>query len=107
MARRKNGINMSEEIRKVLKANPGIKAKQVVSTLAEKGITVKEGLVYFIKGKVKGRRGRKRKMRNLAAKVTATTGSSDALATILKVKSLANDVGGIKKLKALIEALDS
>ena len=43
---KKAGVNMSEEIRLALKANPGMKAKEVVSTLAEKGIKVQEGLVY-------------------------------------------------------------
>ncbi len=105
MARKKGGVNMSEAIRQELKAHPEMKAKQIVASLAEKGVTVKEGLVYFIKGKVKGRRGRRRKMHELAEKVTAATGSSDVLATILKVKSLADQVGGLKKLKALIEAL--
>jgi hypothetical protein len=105
MARRKNGVNMSEEIRQVFRSNPGIKPKEVVAALSAKGIDVADGLVYYIKGQLKGRRGRRRKVRDVADKVAATPVSIDPLATILRVKSLANDVGGIKKLKALIEAL--
>jgi RNase P protein component len=105
MAKRK-GVNKSEEIRQIFKANPNLKAKEVVSMLEEKGIKATEGLVYFIKGKIVGRKRRKRRARNLVAKVAATTGNGgDALATVLKVKRLADEVGGMKKLKALVEAL--
>ena len=43
----------------------------------------------------------------MIAKVAETTNvtKSDALSTILKVKALANEVGGLKKLKALVDAL--
>jgi sugar/nucleoside kinase (ribokinase family) len=102
MAKKKNGNSMSQEIRNVLKEHPRMKAKQVVATLAERGIVVKEGLVYFIKGEKKGR---KKKAGKTAATVTATTGAGDALAMILKVKTLADHVGGMKKLKAIIDAL--
>ena len=34
-----------------------------------------------------------------------SSSSDDALATILKVKSLAAEIGGMKRLKALVEAL--
>jgi hypothetical protein len=106
MAKRKGGINMSEEIRQVYKANPHLKAKEVVAMLGEKGIKVKEGLVYFIKGKMVGRKRRRRRANALVTKVAAATGNGgDALATILKVKRLAAEVGGLKKLQALIQAL--
>ena len=50
---------------------------------------------------------RKKKAKNLVAKATAATGTNglDALAAVLKVKALATEVGGMKKLKALAEAL--
>ena len=105
MAKRKDGINKSEEIRLLLKAHPEMKAKEVVAALAEKGIKATEGLVYFIKGKVQGRKSRKRRAGKMVARVAETTGKADALTTILKVKSLANEVGGLKKLKLLVEAL--
>ncbi len=98
-------INKSEEVRQLLRANRKMKAKDVVAALEARGISVTEGLVYFIKGKLKGRRGRRRKMRQQVAQVVAATGNHDPLATILKVKGLAAEVGGMKKLKALVEAL--
>jgi hypothetical protein len=81
-----------------------MEAKEVVSTLAGKGIKVADTLVYYVKGKMKGRKGRRKKARQMVAKVGAT-GNSDPVATILKVKCLASEVGGMKKLKALVDAL--
>ena len=105
MAKRKNGVNKSEEIRQLYKANPHLKAKEVIATLSEKGISVTEGLVYLIKGKILGRKGRRRRAQKIVANVAQTTGNADALSTVLKVKSLAEQVGGMKKLKALIDAI--
>jgi hypothetical protein len=107
MAKKKNGVNKSEAIRQLLKASPELSAQEAVAALAAKGIEVSDNLVYFIKGKIKGRKGRKKKAQQVVAKVAETNNvpKSDALATILKVKALATDVGGLKKLKALVEAL--
>ena len=44
------------------------------------------------------------RLRQLVANVAAT-GNSDPVRTILKVKSWANEVGGLRKLKALVDAL--
>jgi hypothetical protein len=38
MAKQKNGVNKSEEIRKLLQANPKITGKEVVTALKEKGV---------------------------------------------------------------------
>ncbi len=107
MARQKNGVNKSEEIRQLLRANPKIGAKEVGAALAAKGIKISEKLYYLVKGKMLGRQSRRRKARKMVAKVAASTGtgSADALSTILKVKSCANEVGGMKRLRALVEAL--
>jgi hypothetical protein len=115
MARKtKNGeVNKSAELRELLKQNPGITATEAVATLAQRGIKVNAGLFYFNKGRMKGKKGRRKKARQMVANVTATmsnngappTKTSDVVATILKVKHLAADVGGLKKLRALVEAL--
>lgn len=104
MAKKKNGVNKSEEVRQLLKANPQTPVKEIVSNLAGRGIKVSESQVYFIKGQMKGRRGRHKKARQMVERVTAT-GNTDPVATILKVKSWAAEVGGMKKLKALVDAL--
>lgn len=105
MAKKKDDVNKSEEIRQLLKANPDMPVKVVVANLAGRGLTVTDNLVYFIKGKMKGRKGRKKRARQMVEKVSATTGNTDAVATILKVKRWASEVGGLKKLKALVDAL--
>ena len=104
MARRKNGVNKSEEIRQMLRANFEMPVKEIVATLAGRGIKVTDNRVYFLKGKMKGLRGRRKKARQMVANVAAI-GNADPVATILKVKGWARDVGGLKKLKALVDAL--
>jgi hypothetical protein len=107
MPRHSNGINKSEEIRQMLRANPKISAKEVSSALASRGIKVSEKLYYLVKGKMLGTKARKRRAQQMVDRVAESTGTSspDALSTILKVKSLANQLGGLKKLKALVDAL--
>jgi len=107
MARKTTGVNKSDEIRKLLQATPAVSAKEVVATLAEKNIKVTDSLVYFVKGKISGRKSRRRKAQKTVAQVVAVTPSSnsDAVKTILKVKGWASEVGGLKKLKALVDAL--
>jgi len=107
MARQKNGVNKSEEIRQLLRANPKITAKEVCAALAAKGLKVSEKLYYLVKGKILGRQAHVNKARNMVAKVAASTGTgnADAVSTILKVKSWAKEVGGLKQLRALVEAL--
>jgi hypothetical protein len=107
MAKQKNGVNKSEEIRQLLRANPNISAKEVKDALRAKGIKASDKLFYLVKGKMLGKQAHKKKVRQMVAKVAATNGhgSTDALSTIMKIKSLANQVGGLKKLKALVDAL--
>ena len=103
MAKRKSDVNKSEEIRQALKANPSAKAREIVALLAEKGIQVAASQIYFVKGTLKGRNGRKKD----AAPPSSSNGSvnGDVVATILKVKGLATELGGFKKLQTLVELL--
>ena len=100
-------VSKSSAVRTILKGNRKMMAKDVVFALAEKGIVVTEGLVYYVKGKMKGRGGRKKTSQavvQVAARASVSE-NGDALKTILKVKGWAAEVGGMKKLKALVEAL--
>jgi hypothetical protein len=107
MAKKNDGVNKSEEIRKLLKANPKIGPKEVEAQLAAKGIEISHGLFYFVKGQIKGRKARKTRAQKAVTKVADFTHTTrtDAVSTILKVKACANEVGGMKSLKALVEAL--
>ena len=107
MAKKNNEVNRSEEIRQLLKANPKITSKEVTATLAAKGIEANQGLFYLVKGRMMGRKSRKVRAQKAVTNVTALTHvtKTDAVSTILKVKAFARDVGGMKALKALVEAL--
>ena len=116
MARKKlqeGEVNKSQAIRDLLKDNPKIKAGEAVSALAEKGITIKTSLFYIVKGKVAGGKSRRKKnQRKAVAVATAASADgkvssrSDVLATILKIKKFAvEEVGGLRALKALVDAL--
>lgn len=84
MERQKTETNKSEDIRQALKATPKARAKEIQTALHEKGIEVTTGQIYFIKGTLKGRRGRKKKAKRVVAQVATATASSDgdALKTI-------------------------
>lgn len=108
-------VNRSAAIRELLKEKPDIKGNDAVSALAEKGIKIKVGLFYLVKGNLAGRKGRRKKNNQTAVSMMTTTGhgdavapakgKSDALATIRKIKGLAAEVGGLRSLLALVEAL--
>ena len=108
-------FNKSQAIRELLKENPKIKANAAVAALAEKGVAIKTSLFYIVKGKALGRKGRRRRNRrravelvNAAAGHTSSTGAAghvDAVAAIRKVKSLAAELGGLRMLKELVNAL--
>ena len=104
MARKQSGLNKSDEIRQLLRSNPKMPVRDIVSTLANRGISVTDNLVYLVKGHMKGKKGRRKKARQMVANVTAT-GNPDPITTILKVKRWAEELGGMKKLKALVDAL--
>lgn len=105
MARKsKDGINKSQAIRDMLAKSPEMKVKDLVAQLASQGIHVQPNLVYFIKGKTHAK-GRRRRNTSNAVGVATSSGSGDALATVIKVKKLAAEVGGLRTLKALVDAL--
>src|ERR1700733_6034835 len=104
-------INKSDAIRKLLKENPKIKATEAVAALGEKGIKVTGGLFYMVKGKALGRKKRRKKREATAVNVVETasaaspTSHKDAVATIVKVKAFAAELGGLAALREIIEAL--
>jgi hypothetical protein len=93
-------INKSAAIRDKLKLYPKASVKQIVSHLAQDNITVAPNLVYLIKAKQRRKAVKQRRQR-----VTAATGIVNPIDVIVKAKSLARDVGGIERLKQLVEAL--
>jgi hypothetical protein len=90
-----------------IRLNPEIKVKEIISTLAARGITVGPNLVYLVKGKLKGEKNRRRKVNRAAATVATNSGSTNAVQTTLKVKALATEVGGLDTLRELVDALSA
>jgi hypothetical protein len=107
---RSGEVSISEHARGLLRQNPHISVTEAIATLAPMGIKLKPSLFYFVKGKMKGRKGRRRQIRRKVASVMANgaapaAGTADILATIKKVKGVAGEVGGLRKLAALVAAL--
>ena len=105
-------VNRSAAIRDLFKVKPDITASEAVAALAAKGITVSDHLFYKVKGTIAGRKTRRRKAHRKAVEMVVATGTitapivkSDALVTIRKVKATAAEVGGLRTLKGLVDAL--
>ena len=106
MARKKT--SKSQAIRDVLTENPKLMAKEVVDQLAAKGVKVTPNLVYFIKGKMAQKKStatKKAKRVARAASAAASPNHADPLAAILAIKELAKKLGGIQKLKGLVDGI--
>jgi hypothetical protein len=110
MARKKlaeGEISKSQAIRNLLKGNRKIKASEAVAALGTKGIKITGSLFYIVKGKALGRKSRRKKREKKAVGVVeaATVSHGDAVTTILKVKTFAAEVGGLRALQKLVNAL--
>ena len=93
---------MSQAIRDELTANPAATPKDVIATLKAKGINVTGQMVSSLRGKMavggKKKRGRKKK---------SEVGVSDqvSLGVLVQAKKLADQLGGVAKAKAALDAL--
>src|SRR5688572_10173443 len=99
---KKSGVNKSELIREIFQRDPKAKGKQIQEELAGRGVKVTSTLIYLVKGKM--RRAKRRQNRQTVAQVT---GNGNAIDVIRKIKTLSNDVGGLTKLKQLLDLLAS
>ena len=94
--------NKSQAIRDLLTARPEMTVKEVLAALANRGLKVTDNLVYFIKGKMKAKTQRRKRVVRAAQ---AASSNGDPVTLIREVKALASRSGGIGKLKELVEAL--
>jgi hypothetical protein len=102
---KQNGtMTKADSIRSYLSAHPTAKTREVVESLGKQGIEVSANHVYLIKskGKAKVRRARRAKVQAVAASQPAIRDYADA---VHQVKTLAVRLGGMKALKALVDAL--
>ena len=103
MAKAKAKTNLSQAVREYFTANPNSSAKEVVAGLGAKGITVKEGLVYAVKGSMKEKKRRKKRVAKAAMAATTTPSSNgtvakaDAITMIRAVKDLCSQGGRVRE----------
>jgi len=90
-------INRSEAVRDAIALNPKAGTKELIAALAAKGIKVSHTLVYYVRSK-QGQARRKAKREQVAA-------AGNPIELVLRVKTLAREVGGIKSLKQLVDLL--
>ena len=98
MPKAENKVNKSQVIREVLAANPKADYKTVIARAAEKGAKVSQTMVYYVRSKL-GQAARRAKRDQAAAT------SRNPVELVSRVKQLANEVGGIKNLKQLVDLL--
>ena len=107
-AEKTGSVPKSLSIREYLTANPEAKAKDVVEALGKTGIEVNEGLVYSVKGAMKEKSKRKKKIAKAAmASVTlASNGQAsktDAITLIRDAKELAGRAGGYRSAQSRVD----
>jgi hypothetical protein len=103
MAKSNQGVNKSAAIREILETNRNTPTKEVIATLAQRGITVHSNMVYLIKSKMRAKRGRQKRERALAN--GTQLGIVNPVDLILEVRRLSEKAGGIKHLKKLVDVL--
>jgi hypothetical protein len=110
MAKAKPNANQNSEgrgtksaaIRELLTQDPKMPVNDVVATLAGRNVKVNSNLVYYVKGRMKTHQ--RRQQRRQAAEAGQRFGD-DPVAMVRRVKALADQVGGIKNLKQLVDLL--
>src|SRR5438309_8858244 len=93
----------SAHVRELLEQNPKTPIREIIDTLAQKGIKVSYNLVYGIKAKMGAKRRKLKRQKAVASANSA--GIANAADLVLKVRSLANEAGGMRNLKQLVEVL--
>jgi hypothetical protein len=97
------GVNKSAAVREILAANPQTPTKEIISTLAGRGIKVRPHLVYIIKSKAKA--SRRKQKRQKALENSKELGLANPVELILEVRKLAAKAGGLRRLKQLVDVL--
>ena len=98
-------VSRSTLIRQYLDQHPQAGAKEVAEALAKQGTKVTVGLVYNVKGRLTQIKVHKRQKAKRVAQAGQKTGSADPVASIVKVKELAKEAGGMANLKRLVSVL--
>ena len=87
----------SEAIRALFAENPKMDSKTVIARLGEKGVKVSPTMVYYVRSKMKQAKRKEKQARVVAM--------ANPVELVIRVKTLAREVGGIKQLKQLVDVL--
>jgi hypothetical protein len=98
----KQTVNKSQAIRDYMKANPKASPKETSEALTQQGIKVTAAFVSTVKTQAKNKRQAKKK-----AAPAAKPAISDkvSISTLVQAKKMAEQLGGVDKAKATLEAL--
>ena len=100
-ASRKRTVNKSDEIRKYAASNRGAGPTEIARGLAKKNIKVSPAFVSTVLTNAKGK---KRKARRGPA-AASRNGDTVAVSDLVAAKKLADQMGGVSKAKAALDAL--
>ncbi len=126
MAKKKaDGVNKSQAIRDYSKENPQLKPKQLAEELTKKGVSVSAGFVSTIlstskrkkkvgrQGRPKGSSASKSAVKSVRAvgrpakkKTASKSAGNVSVDSLLKVKALVAEVGGMANAKSALTALE-
>jgi DNA-binding winged helix-turn-helix (wHTH) protein len=95
--------NKSAAVREILGKDRNTPTKEIIATLAQRGIKVHPHLVYIIKSKMRAKRGRQKRER--ALENGRQMGIANPVDLILEVRQLSEKAGGLKHLKKLVDVL--
>ena len=101
--KKKAGVNKSQAIRDHLAKQPDDGPKAIVVALRKKRITVTEALASQVKYVKAGKKKRRRKKK--AATTQPTVSDRISISTLVQVKKMVDQLGGIEKTKTALAAL--
>jgi hypothetical protein len=99
MAKKRKGVNLSEEIRKYVAANPKAKPKAVSEGLAAAGVKVTPVYVSTILSNARRKSGKGKRRGRKAGN------QGDLFANLVQAKKLVDKLGGIDAARAAIDTL--
>ena len=103
MAKKASKVDKSQLIRDLLTTDPNADLKTIKAHLKQNGVKASSTLIYYVKGKMKQTKRKAKKA--LVAASPQTLAFKNPVELVLRVKDLAQEVGGIKHLKKLVDLL--
>ena len=100
----KQKVNKTQAVKDFLKANPGMKNKEVAASLTKSGVKVSPNYVATIKGKLKVRRGRRRQAVK-AAVANHHVGIPEVKAALALLKECHGSMAGVNAALAAAEEI--